>query len=79
VEFAFDEFGPGGDHRAVAMAKVVVDNDLMALIEQVLSDGATDVAGPASNEYSQDFISSYRSACNRTVGGQSGEWKQRDR
>jgi hypothetical protein len=52
-KLAFDEFGLGGEHGAMAMAEIVVDDDLMSLIEQDLSNGSTDVAGAAGYENSQ--------------------------
>jgi hypothetical protein len=52
-QLAFDEFGLGGEHGAMAMAEIVVDDDLMSLIEQELSDSPTDVAGTAGYENSQ--------------------------
>jgi hypothetical protein len=54
-ELAFNEFGLGWDHRAVTVGEIVVDNDLMTLVEQKLSDGAADVTGAASNEYPQNL------------------------
>ncbi len=52
-QIAFNEFGFGGKHGAMAMAEIVVDDDLMSLIEQELSDSSTDVAGAAGYENSQ--------------------------
>jgi hypothetical protein len=37
----------------MGMAEVVIDDDLMAVVEQQLSDGSTDVSGAAGNEYPQ--------------------------
>jgi hypothetical protein len=52
-QLAFDEFGVGGEHGAMAMAEVVVDDDPMSLIEQQLSNGSTDVPGTAGYQNSQ--------------------------
>jgi hypothetical protein len=52
-ELAFDEFGPLGNHGTMAVAEIVINNDLVALVEQQLGNGSADVSGTAGNEDSQ--------------------------
>jgi hypothetical protein len=52
-QIAFSELSLGGKHAAMAMAEIVVDDDLMSLIEQELSDSPTDVASAAGYQNSQ--------------------------
>jgi hypothetical protein len=54
-ELGFDELGTLRDQRAMAVAKIVVDYNLMPVIEKQLGDGSTDVAGSAGDENSHGF------------------------
>src|SRR6185437_10409 len=49
-EIAFDKLHARGDHGAMGMAEVVVDDDFMALVEEQLGDSSTNIAGAAGHE-----------------------------